>query len=64
MHIFDRWGGQVFRAVNLPINTPSAGWDGRAQGTELNPGVYVYWIEVLLQNGERQILEGDVLLLK
>ena len=64
MHIFDRWGGQVFSAVNLPINTPSAGWDGRAQGTELNPGVYVYWVEVLLQNGERQILEGDVLLLK
>lgn len=64
MQIFDRWGGQVFDRENLPINAPSAGWDGKANGTTANAGVYVYWIEVVLANGQTKILEGDVVLLK
>ena len=64
MNIFDRWGGLVFSRNNLPINAPSEGWDGKANGTTVNPGVYVYWIEVQLANGQIKIMEGDVVLLK
>ena len=64
MNIFDRWGGLVFTRNNLPINAPTEGWDGTANGTALSSGVYVYWVEVVLQNGETKIMEGDVLLLR
>ncbi|MEL7425941.1 MAG: gliding motility-associated C-terminal domain-containing protein, partial [Bacteroidota bacterium] len=64
INIFDRWGGLVFSKNNLPINAPSEGWDGTQNGTILNSGVYVYWVEVILQTGESKIMEGDVLLLR
>jgi gliding motility-associated-like protein len=63
LNIFDRWGDQVFVKENFQVNDPSQGWDGKARGKLLNKAVFVYWAELLLQNGERIIVEGDVLLM-
>jgi gliding motility-associated-like protein len=61
--IFDRWGGLVFLAENLPANG-TTGWDGTFQGKELAQGVYAYSIEVLYLNGERASKTGDLHLVR
>lgn len=62
MTIFDRWGNQLFRKENY-INQIGQGWDGTYNGEELNPGVYVYVIEVL-ENDVIKPFYGDVTIVK
>jgi hypothetical protein len=40
------------------------GWDGTFNGEELNPGVFVYYMDVECINGERTIKKGDITLLR
>ncbi|WP_367389952.1 choice-of-anchor L domain-containing protein [Lewinella sp. LCG006] len=63
LNIFDRWGNQIFVNENFQVNDPSQGWDGKVRGQALNKAVFVYWAELLLQNGERTIIKGDVFLM-
>ena len=62
--IMDRWGNQVFSQQNVAPNDPSFGWDGEFKGTQLNPGVFVYYIELELQSGNLLQLKGEVSLLR
>lgn len=62
MTIFDRWGNQMYRRENY-INVIGEGWDGTFNGEELNPGVYVYLIEVL-ENDAILPFYGDVTIVK
>lgn len=62
--VFDRWGGLLFEKENFPPNDESAGWDGVSRGQPLGPGVYTYVVEVLLVNGNRQIVGGHVVLMR
>lgn len=62
--IIDRWGNQVFSQQNVAPNDPSFGWDGEFKGRELNPGVFVYYIELELQSGNLLQLKGEVSLLR
>ena len=39
--IFDRWGNRVFSAKNIGEH-----WDGKLDSTDLENGVYVYFIEI------------------
>jgi gliding motility-associated-like protein len=64
MYIFDRWGEKVFYAENIKFNDNSAGWDGRFREKKINPGVYVYLIEIDNGNGNKEVIAGDVLMLK
>jgi gliding motility-associated-like protein len=60
VRIFNRWGQLVFE-TNNPSNI---GWDGTYKGQELNPGVFVYYMDVECINGERTIKKGDITLLR
>lgn len=66
MQIYDRWGELVFERNNL---APSAfpdianGWDGRFRGRIMNPGVFVYLIEVTFDDGVTLLFRGDLTLL-
>lgn len=60
MQIFDRWGQKIFETVN----TEGRGWNGRFNGIEQPQGVYVYIIEVELQNGRLERHEGNVTLIR
>ncbi|MFK7772919.1 MAG: gliding motility-associated C-terminal domain-containing protein [Saprospiraceae bacterium] len=66
MQIFDRWGEVVFERNNL---SPSAfpdvanGWDGRFRGKIMNPGVFIYLIEVTFDDGITLLYRGDLTLL-
>lgn len=62
--IFNRWGGLVYHATNLNANLDARFWDGHQNGKPLNPGVFVYTIEVEYINGERELFSGDVSLFK
>lgn len=62
--IFTRWGESVFENYNFPPNDFAQGWDGTHRGDELGTGVYVWFAEVILANGEKRFLKGEVNLIK
>jgi gliding motility-associated-like protein len=64
LRIYDRWGEVVFAASNFNANDPSMGWDGSYKGKPLPPDVYVYTCEVVCQNNEVLIYNGNLTLLK
>jgi len=62
--IYDRWGNALYTQRDLPINDPSAGWDGMFRDKMMDPGVYVYVVEVELINGTVRLYKGDVQLVR
>ena len=62
--IFTRWGELVFEAADFPPNDFTHGWDGMHRGRKLDAGVYAWFAEVELVNGEREVLKGDVVLVR
>jgi gliding motility-associated-like protein len=64
LKIFNRWGEQVFRRENFNANDAAAGWDGRFNGKELVPDVYVYIIDLACDNKTIVTQKGDVALIR
>jgi len=60
LRVYDRWGDQVFERFNFLPNAPTQGWDGVCRGQAVNPGVFVWYAEVLLFDGRVVFLKGDV----
>lgn len=60
--IFDRWGGLVFQRLDVAFADPAAAWDGRARGERLEPGLFVYYLQLLYPDGSTYELAGEVLL--
>jgi len=64
MQIFNRWGEKVFEIQNAPPDNNAFGWDGRRNGQQLNPGVFIYRIAMTTDRGTEVIETGDVLLMR
>ncbi len=67
VRVFDRWGSLVYeQGAFIPDNSTSIeiGWDGTLSGRMMNPAVFVYAVDLKLDNGEIIRLNGDVTLLK
>jgi gliding motility-associated-like protein len=64
MEIFDRWGNQVFLAKGFPPNDPTYGWDGTYKGQKMQPGMFIYTIEVELIDKSKQQINGGFHLIK
>lgn len=62
--IYDRWGNALYNQSYLPVNDPSAGWNGTFRGKTMDPGVYVYVAVIELPDGITRIYKGDVLLVR
>jgi gliding motility-associated-like protein len=62
--VFNRWGGLVYRMENLHELENFKGWDGQVAGQAAQVGVYVYMLEVEYLDGVRELLSGDVSLLR
>ncbi len=62
--IFDRWGNALYARSDLPINDPAEGWDGHFRDEIMDPGVYVYVVEVELLDGSIRLFKGDVTLVR
>ncbi len=57
--IFNRYGQLVFETRDQ-----SEGWDGSFKGKDLNPGTFVYTLEVVFAEGEREVYTGDFTLVR
>jgi gliding motility-associated-like protein len=57
--VYNRWGEKVFES-----NHEDNGWDGTHRGAPLQPAVFVYFLDAILQSGERVIKKGDVTLVR
>lgn len=64
LKVFDRWGGHVFEANNIPANQGKLGWDGNYRGKAVMPGVFVFYIEIEFLDGHVEVVKGDVTVLK
>ncbi|MFQ5447153.1 MAG: gliding motility-associated C-terminal domain-containing protein, partial [Saprospiraceae bacterium] len=62
--IFNRWGAVVYEHFNLPPNDPALGWDGRFKGKEMDAGVFAWFAEVEFLDGQTELFEGDVTLMR
>jgi gliding motility-associated-like protein len=58
--IFSRWGELVHEYYSFAPNNAAAGWDGKFNGQELNPGVFVWYALVEYIDGRVILYEGDV----
>ncbi len=57
--VFNRWGEKVFES-----NDPHQGWDGKFKGKQAETGVYVYMVNVTLENGMTVKRSGNVTLVR
>lgn len=62
--IYDRWGELVYHSENLSATDPNQGWDGTYNGINLSNGVYAYSVEVMLEDGMKQRINGNVTLIR
>ena len=61
--IYNRWGGLLFEADDIPPSCLDGTtlWDGRTpEGREVDPGVYVYTIEVDFIDRVTLVYRGDI----
>ena len=64
LQIFDRWGGKVYEITGLHANEFQKGWDGTRKGKPADPGVYVYQLKVVFQDGKEREITGSMMLVR
>ncbi|HHH53009.1 MAG TPA: T9SS type B sorting domain-containing protein, partial [Bacteroidetes bacterium] len=65
MKIYNRWGELMFEEQNInPAAANSIGWDGTYKGKRVNPGVYVYLVEVEFLDGRIILYRGAVTVIR
>lgn len=62
--IYDRWGNLVFHKTDIPPNNSDYGWDGTFKGEKMEIGVYVYTFNVLYVDGVKDVIYGNVTIIK
>lgn len=61
--VFDRWGTLLFTSTS-ELSSSDISWDGTFRGKTLPPDVYVYFLEMISESGEIEIIEGDISIIK
>lgn len=62
--IYDRWGNKIYEAKDMVVGESARGWDGKYNGTTVNPGVYVYTLEIRTANDDIFVKSGDVTVIR
>ena len=65
--VYNRWGEEVFQcrtSTGLSMTLEECGWDGTYHGKDAPVGVYVYYVEAVLLNGETVVKWGNVTLVR
>lgn len=61
--IFDRWGNLLYERLNGQQGE-ILGWNGEANNEKVNPGVYVYAIQFIGEDGVTKWKTGDITLVR
>jgi gliding motility-associated-like protein len=64
LKIFNRWGNLLFESFDFRSGDVSKGWNGRFNGVDLAPDVYIYFTEIEFKDGKKEVFMGDVTLVK
>lgn len=64
LRIYDRWGSLLHDVQNVLPGDSQISWDGRHRGAMVNPGVYVWMIELELVDGKVVQKKGDLTVLR
>ncbi|MEM8901350.1 MAG: gliding motility-associated C-terminal domain-containing protein, partial [Bacteroidota bacterium] len=64
LHVVNSWGKTVYSETDIPVNSPSQGWDGKISGRVQPEGVY-YWQAVIeYPDGSRDKKSGNLTLMR
>lgn len=63
MRIFNRLGQAVFEKVNFSPDVETEGWNGTFRSKKLPQDVYIYFIELICNDGKIFTVKGDITLL-
>lgn len=64
LKIFNRWGNLMFHKAVLNSTDVNSHWEGKIAGKEAPVGVYVYSAVLELVNGKREVIEGEIMLVR
>lgn len=62
--IYDRWGNLVWNVEDESPSSSLTRWDGFFDNEPAEAGVYVYYFDVILADGQRQKFAGDLTLVR
>ena len=62
--VFNRWGSLIYTRQNPTMYDDSDGWDGTYHGQLAQSDVYIWIAEIEFEDGEREVLKGDVVLVR
>lgn len=62
--IITEWGNLVYERFNIPINNADAGWNGQFGNIPMGAGVYKWFAELTLFNGDTVLKNGNITLQK
>ncbi len=62
--VFSRWGELLIQHNNFPPNDFAYGWDGKMNREDLNSNVYIYYVEVIFLDGQLEVYQGDITLVR
>jgi len=58
-YVYDQWGELLYTSLNQ-----QSGWDGTYKGTKEPVGVYVYYVEAIMNDGKQVNKKGTITLLR
>lgn len=64
MEVYDRWGNRLFVRENVIWGQADQGWDGTFNGKELNPGVYVFVLNLREVDGSTRSIVGNLTIVR
>jgi gliding motility-associated-like protein len=65
LSLYNRWGELVFESTDVNmIKNEYLGWDGKYGGTMQDPGVFVYSLKVICNDGYEFTKKGNVTLIR
>lgn len=62
--IYDRWGSLLFEKMNYLPGDNTSGWNGHFRNKAMGNGVYIYYMEVVFQDGRVENYKGDFTLFR
>jgi len=62
--VYDKWGNEVYMLKKFHANDLNLGWNGNYRRKAVDPGVFVWYVEVLFIDNVVKVYSGNVTVLK